>query len=153
MTPREAERLAHRRARALAVVRTMGREVGALTPRLICIEERGRWNAVITVHAGDQRVVHESAEGADPTAALLALPTALALVIEATRAQLLVGLREGEDLPEPDASSEPSPPRQKAGPRRSQSRSTPDDGQTVCSSCGAPERSVHRPSCPNRGGR
>lgn len=102
MTPRDAERQSRRRARALAVVRTTGREVGALTVRLICVEERGRWNAIITVHAGDQRVVHESAEGADPTAALLALPTALALVIEATRAQLLVGLREGEDLPEPE---------------------------------------------------
>ena len=123
MTPREAERQGHRRARALAIVRTTGREVGALRPHLACVEERGRWNAVITVHAGDERVVHEAAQGDDPTAALLALPGALALVIEATRAQLLIGLREGEDLPEPETEATSTPARPKGTPRRSQQRS------------------------------
>ena len=151
MTPREAERQGHRRARALAIVRTTGREVGALRPHLACVEERGRWNAVITVHAGDERVVHEAAQGDDPTAALLALPGALALVIEATRAQLLIGLREGEDLPEEEPSIVAAP-RPKASAKRHARTSTPDDGQVCCKGCGAPVGTPHEFVCPNQGG-
>ena len=151
MTPREAERQGHRRARALAIVRTTGREVGALRPHLACVEERGRWNAVITMFAGDERVVHEAAQGDDPTAALLALPGALALVIEATRAQLLIGLREGEDLPEEEPSIVAAP-RPKASAKRHARTSTPDDGQVCCKGCGAPVGTPHEFVCPNQGG-
>lgn len=59
MTPREAERQVHRRARALAIVRTKGRAAKPLTVRLACVEDGGRWNATVTVHVGDEQVVRE----------------------------------------------------------------------------------------------
>lgn len=151
MTPKEAERQAHRRARALATVRTTGRDVGALQVRLTCVEHGSRWRAVAAVHAGDERVVCEGAEGDDPTAALCALPGVLAATIEATRAQLLEGMREGAELPDPEPlpSSAPSP-RSSPRPRR---RDLPDDGQVLCSGCGAPAGSKHLASCTRRGDR
>jgi len=118
MTAKEAERLVHRRVRVLALVRTEGRGTSALRVQITCTEaEGGGWAAFAVAHAGDERVVHEWAQADDPTAALLALPGVLAAKIEAVREQLLAGLREGEDRPDP----EPEAPvrassRRKGGP-------------------------------------
>lgn len=150
LTPREAERQVHRRARALAAVRSAGR-TGKAEARLHCIEDAGRWHATIVVCVGDAKVVDTSAEGADPTAALLALPSVLAAVIESTRTELLAGLREGEDLPEEEPAVAPPTPR--ARPRASRAaRATPDDARVACANCGAAAGEPHLPICPLREG-
>lgn len=152
MTPREAERQVHRRARALAIVRTKGRAAKPLTVHLACVEDGGRWNATVTVHVGDEQVVHERADGADPTAALLTLPDVLALEIEGTRSLLLEALREGEDKPEDEPALAAASSRPKALAKRT-ARPSPDDGQVVCKGCGVAPGAPHLPICPHRGER
>lgn len=150
LTPREAERQVHRRARALAAVRAP-RGAGKTEVHLHCVEDAGRWHAVVTACVGDAKVVDTSAEGDDPTAALLALPAGLAAVIESTRAELLAGLREGEDLPEEEPAV--TPPTTRARPRASRAaRATSDDARVVCAKCGAAAGEPHLPICPLREG-
>lgn len=150
MTSREAERQVHRRARALAIVRTKGRAAKPLTVRLACVEDGGRWCATVAVHFGDEQVVNERAEGADPTAALLALPDVLALEIEGTRSLLLEALREGEDKAEEEPTLVAASSRPKAPAKRT-ARLSLDDGQVVCKGCGAPAGCQHLLTCPHRG--
>jgi hypothetical protein len=146
LTPREAERQVHRRARALAAVRSAGR-TAETTVHLRCVEDAGRWHAVITVRVGEAKVVDTSAEGADPTAALLALPGALAEVIESTRAALLNGLREGEDRPdeEPAAVAPTAAQHRPRSPRTG--GASPDDGRVLCASCSIAAGGEHLPFC------
>lgn len=151
MTPREAERLVHRRVRALAEARSPKRvsvEVAiALSPS---DDQPGQWAATAfgTTEAGI--IVKVAALDPDPTTAFLALPEALVRAIDEHIEALRRGLREGEDLPEEDeapAVAAVPAPRPKRPPRRAPA--TPDDARVVdvaCGLCGGEQ--VHRSNCP-----
>lgn len=150
MTPREAERLVHRRVRALAEARSPKRVSVEVAVVLSPSDDRpGQWAATAlgTTEAGV--IVTVTALDPDPTTAFLALPAALAGVIDEHIEALRRGLREGEDLPEEDA-----PPalaavpttRPKRTPRRAPA--TPDDARVVdvaCGLCGG--EGGHRAGC------
>lgn len=151
MTPAAAELLIHRRVRALAAVRSPAPgpvEVSiALNPSDTA---RGQWcaSAYGTTAAGN--VVKVAAHDPDPTAALLALPGALAAEIEQQITDLRHGLREGADLPEED-----EPPAVVAvpalRPRRAPRRPPDalDDARVVDVACGlCSGEKAHRPGCP-----
>lgn len=122
MTPRDAERLIHRRARALAGLRVQDRAAG-LEVLTLCEPEGGRWQARAVVREGIVAVVEVAATGDDPTAALLALPDALAQEIEATIARLRAALSEavdGAELVTPEEPATPKAPR----PRRARTQAS-----------------------------
>lgn len=151
MTPADAELLIHRRVRALAAVRSPVPgpvEVSiALNPSDTA---RGQWcaSAYGTTAAGN--VVKVAANSPDPTAALLALPSALAAEIDALVEGLRRGLREGVDMPDEDeAPAVAAVPalRPRRTPRRAPA--TPDDARVVdvaCGLCGG--EGSHRSNCP-----
>jgi len=120
VTPRDAERLIHRRARALAALRVQDRAAG-LEVLTLCEPEGGRWQARAVVREGIVPIVNVGAVADDPTAALLALPDALAQEIEATIARLRAALSEaidGAELVTPEEPSTPKAPR----PRRARAQ-------------------------------
>lgn len=137
MTPREAERLVHRRVRALAEARSPKRvlvEVAiALSPS---DDQPGQWAATAfgTTEAGI--IVKVAALDPDPTTAFLALPEALVRAIDEHIEALRRGLREGEDLPEP----EPETPLAavKAAPKPAPKRrvAASDEGARAAAQCG-----------------
>lgn len=96
MTPRDAERLIHRRARALAALRVADLAAG-LDVLTLCEPEGGRWQARAVVREGVVLLVNISAVADDPTAALLALPDALAREIAAVMERLSAALSEAVD--------------------------------------------------------
>ena len=125
MTPRDAERLVHRRVRALAAARSpdpTSVEVSISPAPSEAVPGQWAASAYGTTKAGV--IVKVAAHDPDPTGALLALPTALAAEIDALVEDLRHGLREGEDLPEEDAPEAP-PPARKVAPKR---RAAPKGG-------------------------
>lgn len=151
MTPRDAERLIHRRVRALAAARSPEPSPVEVSIALAPSEAAaGQWDATAygTTKAGV--VVRVAARDPDPTGALLALPVALAAEIDTLIECLRHGLRAGEDLPEEEA--EPAPPT--ARPKRARrAPAVPDDARVVCSRCGASSSEAHMPGCPAGGPR
>lgn len=119
MTPRDAERLIHRRARALAALRVQDRAAG-LEVLTLCEPEGGRWQARAVVREGIVPIVNLGAVADDPTAALLALPDALAEEIEATIARLRAALSEAVDGAELVTPEEPTPKAPRARRTRTQ---------------------------------
>lgn len=99
MTPKIAERLIRRRARALAEVR----RPDSTEPITVAINvfAAAPWQARVAAKVGGESVVIVESPGDDPNAALLALPEELARLIEATRAKLAESLSvhvDGEEL-------------------------------------------------------
>jgi hypothetical protein len=121
VTPRDAERIIRRRARALASLRLVD-SAAPLRVDLLCdAAEKGGWQSRVLVREKLHiPLVDVRATADDPTAALLALPAALEREVEAAISRLRAALDEGVDgaeLVESEATAA-APPAESSYPSR-----------------------------------
>lgn len=153
MTPRDAERLIHRRVRALAAARSPEPSPVEVSIALAPSEALpGRWAATAygTTKAGV--IVRVAAHDPDPTGALLALPGALAAAIDALIEDLRHGLREGDDLPVEESPAPAAQPVKLAARAHSKCRASQAAERVRCGLCGGYD-GEHQDWCRNGGER